>query len=261
LIVEHFDKLAVIGSEPMVSQSAASTDQARAAKKIILVLLPGLDGTEIFFGPLLAVLPSWIQPLVVTYPTSGVNDYLELLPVVRNAVQDCDEFYVLGWSFSGPLALMLAAAEPKRVRGVILGASFVRSPLPLLSALRFAVLAPVVHLVRLAHRLHLRFTKEDSGILRQDKAATLARVPSRIVAARARVILTFDARDYLRRCAQPVLYVAGSQDKVVPARNAAEVVRELPSTKLVTIDGPHLALYTNPCAAADAIVTFMQRSG
>jgi hypothetical protein len=35
------------------------------------------------------------------------------------------------------------------------------------------------------------------------------------------------------------------------------VVRELPSTQVVTIDGPHLALYTNPAAAVEAIVGFI----
>jgi pimeloyl-ACP methyl ester carboxylesterase len=51
--------------------------------------------------------------------------------------------------------------------------------------------------------------------------------------------------------------VAGSRDRVVPGWNAEEMVRELPSTKVVTIDGPHLALYTNPSAAVQAIVGFI----
>ena len=229
-------------------------------RKTTLVLLPGLDGTEIFFRPLIAALPTWIKPLVVTYPTSGANDYSDLLSVVRAAVEDSEAFYVLGWSFSGPLALMLAAIEADRIRGVFLCASFVRSPLPVLSPLRFAVISPVVHLVRLAHRAHLLLTTDSPNTLRHDKAATLARVPSQIVAARARVILALDARDYLRKCPGPVLYVAGSRDRVVPFRNAEQVIRELPSTKVVTIDGPHLALYTNPWAAADAIVGFMRGS-
>jgi pimeloyl-ACP methyl ester carboxylesterase len=220
--------------------------------------LPGLDGTEIFFGPLIAALPAWIKPVVVVFPPSGANNYSDLLSVVRAAIDTSGEFYVLGWSFSGPLALMLAAMEPTRIRGVILCASFVRSPLPVFSSLRFAVVPPVVHLVRLAHRLHLLFTSDASSTLLRDKAATLARVPSHIVAARAHLVLALDAREYLRKCARPVLYIAGSRDGVVPIRNAEEVLRELPSTKLVTIDGPHLALYTNPEAAAHAIVGFIQ---
>jgi pimeloyl-ACP methyl ester carboxylesterase len=55
-----------------------------------------------------------------------------------------------------------------------------------------------------------------------------------------------------------VLYLAGSRDRVVPRRNVDEIVRELPSTKVVTVDGPHMALYTNPRGAVRAIVEFMK---
>jgi pimeloyl-[acyl-carrier protein] methyl ester esterase len=223
-----------------------------------LVLLPGLDGTEVFFGPLLAELPKWVKPVVVTYPTSGANHYSDLLTVVQAAVEDSKEFYVLGWSFSGPLALMLAAEERSKVRGVILCASFIRPPLPGLSWLRFAITSPVVHLTRLVHRATALLSSHSTDMFRRDKAATLARVPSYILAARARNILALDARECLRRCPRPLLYLAGSRDKVVPRRNAEAVVREFPSTKVVTIDGPHLALYTNPSAAAHAIVGFMR---
>ena len=52
------------------------------------MLLPGLDGTEVFFAPLLAALPEWVKPLVVTYPASGANCYSDLLELVRAAVED-----------------------------------------------------------------------------------------------------------------------------------------------------------------------------
>ena len=228
------------------------------ARTTTLVLLPGLDGTEIFFRPLLAALPEWVKPVVVTYPTSGANQYSDLLAVVQAAVEDSKKFYVLGWSFSGPLALMLAAKEQNKVLGVILCASFIRPPLPLLSWLRFAVTPPVVHLVRLARRTPLLLSHCSTDMFRRDRAATWARVPTRILAARARAILALDVRDYLRQCRRPVLYVAGSRDRVVPNWNAKEMARELPSTKIATIDGSHLALYTNPTAAAQAIVEFMR---
>ncbi len=92
------------------------------------------------------------------------------------------------------------------------------------------------------------------------KQQTWTRVPSRTVAARARAILALDARKCLRECPRPVLYLAGSRDRVVPRWNAQEIVRESPSAKVVTIDGPHLALYTNPVPAARAIVGFMRDS-
>jgi pimeloyl-ACP methyl ester carboxylesterase len=223
-----------------------------------LVLLPGLDGTEIFFRPLLTVLPDWIKPVVVKYPTSGTNGYSDLLEVVEAAIVDLRRFYVLGWSFSGPLALTIAGKHPTRIRGVILCASFVRPPLRALSWLKFVTAAPVVYLLRVARRTPLFLVGDSAHSLRRDKRATWNRVPSMILAARARAILTLDARECLRACPCPVLYLAGSRDRVVPSRNAREVIRESPSTKVVTIDGPHLALYTNPGAAAHAIAAFMR---
>ena len=64
--------------------------------KTTLVLFPGLDGTEIFFGPLLSQLPSWIDPVVITYPPTGPNTYDDLAPVVLDAVDKLREFAVLG---------------------------------------------------------------------------------------------------------------------------------------------------------------------
>jgi pimeloyl-ACP methyl ester carboxylesterase len=75
----------------------------------------------------------------------------------------------------------------------------------------------------------------------------------------ARVILALDARKDLRECLRPVLYLAGSRDRVVPSKNVAEVISESRSARVVTIDGPHLALYTNPGAAARAIRWIYER--
>ena len=223
-----------------------------------LVLLPGLDGTEVFFQPLLTALPSWIRPVVVTYPTAGANGYADLLPLVEAATEHLEAFYVLGWSFSGPLALMLAAQEPKRTQGVILSASFIRPPLPLLPWVRCAVGAPVVTFLRLARRMPALVPRRWPEQLKRDKAATLSRVPAAIIAARAQAIIAVDARATLRKCRSPVLYLAGSHDRVVPYRNAEMMAREMPTIRTVTIEGSHMAMYTNPMAAATAIARFMQ---
>ncbi|HEY7220214.1 MAG TPA: alpha/beta hydrolase [Candidatus Binatia bacterium] len=241
--------------------SQLGTDGSSLTERTVtLVLLPGLDGTEVFFAPLLAALPAWVKPVVVTYPTSGANRYADLLDLVRAALNEEKDFYVLGWSFSGPLALMLAAQQRNKVRGVILCASFVRPPLPGLAWLRCVVTAPVVYLIRLARRAPLILSRCSTAAYRRDKAATWIRVPSRTLATRARAIVTVDARNCLRGCPRPVLYLAGSRDKVIPRRNVDEVMRELPSTKVVTVDGPHLALYTNPGASVRAIVQFINET-
>ncbi|HYL26125.1 MAG TPA: alpha/beta fold hydrolase [Burkholderiales bacterium] len=225
-----------------------------------LVLLPGLDGTDVFFGPLLAALPSCVDPRVITYPQSGGAAYVDLLALVRATLAGLPQCYVVGWSFSGPLALMLAAAEPAKVRGVILAASFVRPPSPLLSLLRFALVGPPVWLWRAARRLPLWLLRPPSDAMRCAKSKTWKCVSASVVAARLRAIAAVDARSLLQACRQPLLYLASSRDGIVPRRNAEEVLRLRPSARLVAIEGPHLALFTNPQAAAAAIAQFVADS-
>jgi pimeloyl-ACP methyl ester carboxylesterase len=231
--------------------------EARMTKPTTLVLLPGLDGTEVFFQPLLHSLPPSVHPWVVNLPTIGSNEYADLLVAVRTAISEIAECYVLGWSFSGPLALMLAATESTKVRGVILAATFVRPPQPLLARVRFAAITPVVWTIRASRRVPGWLGRRPTDQVQRAMAETWTRVGSRVVAARVRALLAVDAREPLRRCPQPVLYLASSQDEVVPPRNVAEIVRVRPSVQVRTIAGRHLAMYTNPEAAARIILEFL----
>jgi pimeloyl-ACP methyl ester carboxylesterase len=210
--------------------------------KKTLVMLPGLDGTEIFMQPFAGALPSDVQPLLVSYPAAGANRYADLFPLVREAVEGLTEFHVLGWSFSGPLALMLAAAEPRRVRSVTLSATFVRPPRPDLAALHAELVEPSLWLWREA---------------RQPKAQNWRRFSPRALARRLRAVMTVDAREALRSCRQPTLYLAASRDALVPRRCLDEILRVRPTVRVATIEGEHFAMYSNPHAAARAVAAFI----
>ena len=222
-----------------------------------LVLLPGLDGTEVFFRPLLASLPHWIQPRVVCFPSGG-SSYAELLAIVRDALSDCPSFYVLGSSFAGPLALMLAEAEPEKVKGVILATTFVRAPRRIYARLRFTAVTPSIWMWRACRRMPAWLLRSRNDQLRLDKSETWRRVSARVVAARIRTLLKVNARELLRDCPHPVLCIAGSDDGVVPRPNVEEIRGVGRSVSVSLIKGGHFALYTNPTAAAEAITTFMK---
>jgi pimeloyl-ACP methyl ester carboxylesterase len=231
--------------------------KAKATKT--LVLLPGLDGTEIFFGPLLAQLPSWIDPVVVTYPASGPNAYDDLAPIVLQAVDKLSEFAVLGWSFGGPLALMVAAQRPSRVSAVLLCGSFVTPPHPALVPFRFAMTASVVASVRAVRRTRLLIPGWASTEMRKAKAMTWRRVNSRALATRARAAMGVDARRLLAECRPRILYLASTRDEVIPRTSLDEVLAHAPHTEVAEIEGPHLALFTNPVQSAARIAGFLQR--
>jgi len=223
-----------------------------------LVLLPGLDGTDVFFRPLVARLPQSIRSLVVCYPPSGPNGYENLLSLVRRSVAEIPEFYVLGSSFSGPLAVMLAATEPQKVRGIILSATFLRSPRQKLNRLRFAAVGPVIWAVRATRRIPVWTLRRREDPLRRAKAETWSRVSAHCLAARVRAIFDVDVRDTLRTCAQPVMCVVFDQDEAVPRSSAEEILLHCPSTRLVTLPGDHLAMFADPGRLTHELVRFIQ---
>ena len=92
-----------------------------------VVLLPGLDGTGRLFAPLLRALPG-LEPIVVSYPCREVLDVQGLLHVIEGALPT-EPYILVAESFSGPLAVRVAARRPLGLRGLVLVASFVRSPL------------------------------------------------------------------------------------------------------------------------------------
>jgi pimeloyl-ACP methyl ester carboxylesterase len=221
-----------------------------------LVLLPGLDGTAIFFRPLLDALPSWIDPLVVTYPATGPNAYADLIPVVIRAVNALEHFAVLGWSFGGPLALMLAAQRPSRVSEVILCSSFVTPPNPRLVRYRALFTTPVIAAIRAIRRTRYVIPGFSPPALRRAKIMTWRQVNARTLGIRARAVLDLDARELLAGCSAPILYMSSTRDEVIPRASMDQILAIAPGTKIAEIMGAHLAMFTNPDVSAARIAEF-----
>lgn len=222
-----------------------------------LVLLPGLDGTDVFFRPLLDALPPSIRPQVLCYPESGPHRYEELLEVLRRTVEDLPEYYLLALSFSGPLAVMLAAEQPERLRGLILAASFVRCPRADLLPLRPLLSGPAIWLLRALRRLPIWLFRRPDDAFRRAKAETWRRASAGPLAKRLRAVLDVDVQALLGICRQPLLCLAFEDDDVVPMANAEEVVRQHPDARLVTVPGKHLGIWTHPDRVAREVVCFV----
>ena len=86
----------------------------------MLVLLPGLDGTGKLFSEILKALEGRVATLIVDYPkdVSLGYDELEVLKVRCAALPDDRPFVLLGESFSGPLAIRIAAHPPPGLCGL-----------------------------------------------------------------------------------------------------------------------------------------------
>lgn len=236
-------------------QPASATASPRT---VTLVLLPGLDGTEIFFAPLLRHLPAWVLPKVIEYPPRGSNDYARLLDIVQAQVTPLGRFALLGWSFGGPLALMVASQRAAQVSAVVLCGTFVTPPKPWLAPFRFALRAPVIATVRALRRARLLLPGYATTELRRAKALTWQRVNARVLAARARAALAVDARPHLRDCRAPLMYLAATRDEVIGRRSRDEILALAPHTRLAEVEGPHLALFTDPARSARHIADFLR---
>ena len=221
-----------------------------------LLLLPGMDGTGRLFAPLLAHLPATIDPQVLTYPCDEPLGYDELLPLVRAQLPG-DEFVILGESFSGPLALRLAAERPPGLRALILAATFVESPLRWAPAGALPFVAPLAFsgpAMRIAGRMlgvH-RCAPEVAPLFR----AANAMVRRKVLARRARAILELRA-PASGLADVPVLVLAARQDRVVGAASVAAIIELLPHAEVEWLDAPHLLLQAAPGEAAARIDRFI----
>ena len=106
----------------------AEAGDAGGTGRVCVVLLPGLDGTGVLFRPFLQACPEHVTPVVIDFPRDERLDYAELEQHVVDRLPTADRTVIVGESFSGPLALRVAARRPAGLIGVVLCASFVRPP-------------------------------------------------------------------------------------------------------------------------------------
>jgi pimeloyl-ACP methyl ester carboxylesterase len=226
-------------------------------RRFHLVLLPGLDGTGVLFGPLVRALPPTLTPHVVAYPPDLCLGYPELLPLVLAALASDGDFVLLGESFSGPLALLAAVRRPPNVRGVVLCASFVRKPVRLVPRCARGLVSPLLCRLFPAFALFKALVGGySSRELRGLMAKAHAMVSPAALACRLRAVLEVDVSEELRACPVPLLYLAGARDHVVPRHNLRGIARLRPDVQSVVLPTPHLVLQTRPVEAAKALADF-----
>jgi pimeloyl-ACP methyl ester carboxylesterase len=221
-----------------------------------LVLLPGMDGTGEHFAPLLNVLANRFPAVVVRYPDERL-DYAQYEVIARAALPQDKPFVLLGESFSGPIALSIAADPPRGLIGYVLCASFASCPRWILRVLRpFLGIMPSHRVPNsvAAYFLMGRFATAD---LRRANAATLRRVSPRTLSARLQAVAEVDVSDKLRSIRVPGLYLRGTEDRLVPAAVCHSLAQTASNFRVVEIEGPHFLLQVSPQLAAKAITDFV----
>lgn len=226
-----------------------------------LVLLPGLDGTGLFFESLMAALPLSLVPQVVRYPVDRALGYEALAALIAPQLPTDRPFVLLGESFAGPLALRLAAKVPPGLVALVLVATFHRRPAsPALAMLRPFATTPVFALRMPGFVVRRLLAGVDaSAEFVNAFQAGLSTVSPRVLAARAQAALTVDASEEARACRVPVLYLEAERDGLMRPALAEELRTLIPSLELQRLPVAHLVLQRLPRESAAAIEAFVAR--
>ena len=226
---------------------------------ITLVLLPGMDGTGTLFADFAAAAKSEFKPVVVAYPNDPKLGYAELEPIARAALSVNEPYVILGESFSGPIAISIAASNPRGLVGLILCATFARNPhplLPLATALMRPFPAGRVPPFILDRQLFGRFV---SPRLRKQVRALRSLVSKKTLKARTEAVAQIAVSRQLREVRAPILCLRAKEDRVVPRGACDYMMRIRPDAELAELDAPHLLLQAVPGDALAAIKSFVDR--
>lgn len=222
-----------------------------------LVLLPGMDGTGELFRPFLDAMQQQYPVRVVDYPTSGVLGYAELEIAMRASIPREGEFFLLGESFSGPVAIAIAASRPPGLKGLILSCTFARNPRPYLGALQFLIGALPTGPVAMRCASAALLGSYSTASLRGAFLEAVGKVTPDALRARLRAVVSVDVTRELAAIDVPTLYLRATHDRVVPTSAGELIKRVKPEAHLIDVDGPHFLLQAAPEKTARLVAEFI----
>ena len=224
-----------------------------------LIILPGLDGTGARLTPFLREVERSVPTRVIGYPPDRPMGYAQLESLVRLSLPEAEPYVLLAESFSGPIAIRVAADPPPGLAGLILCGTFAKNPFPWLRAVRaLAVRVPFKSLPRWLRAPLFWGSGDPRGAPPRAERAS-AVVDKAVIRGRLRAVLTVDAAPCLENIALPTLILAAIRDRIVPRSATRLLVQRVRGSELAEIDGPHLLLQSRPAASAAAVLRFVRR--
>jgi pimeloyl-[acyl-carrier protein] methyl ester esterase len=224
---------------------------------VYLVLLPGMDGTGELFADFVANLDPGISTIVVRYPVDQPLDYVGLQVCARAFLPANASYILLGESFSGPVAIAIAASRPVGLIGLVLACTFSVNPHP-----HFKALQPLVRFLPFSARaVHLfspiLFGRSNSPALRRALRSALLGLTRQVFHKRLNAVLDVDYSLEMESIDIPILYLQASADRIVFASAARHIARVSRRVSVVKIDGPHLLLQARASEAAAVVSSFV----
>ena len=221
------------------------------------VLLPGLDGTGDLFAPFIAAAPPGLAVARLRLPDDGAQRYPELAERVQASLPD-DDVVLVAESFSGPLAILLAARSV-RVVGVVLSTTFIEPPLSgPLSAVSRLVPSRVWGRPPPEFLLGVCLSGGDSVLAATVRRAMLS-VRGEVIAERIASVSRVNVAREFQQLSCPVLCLNAGRDRLVGARSAERMRAVRPDVAFALVEAPHLLLQARPREAWAHVAPFLGR--
>jgi pimeloyl-ACP methyl ester carboxylesterase len=218
-----------------------------------IVLLPGLHGTADLFDRLVAQLEPQLAVRAVSYPHDPSLGYAGYAEIVRGEVGKRTVF-LLGESFSGPVAIRVASQLGRQIQGVILAATFIRPPWPGWLIRRAARVDPRTTPPSIRDAILMgRYGDPELVSKVQEIVETL---PRSVRAARLHAVAGVDVKADFLRLGCPILALHGRSDWLVRKSPMQSAVCERGHARMIIIPGAHMLLQTRSAEAASEIIHF-----
>ncbi len=211
-----------------------------------IILLPGLNGTKGLFEPLIRVNPSNIDVDAISLPNNKSLSYNELTDHIMKELEKIQSDYIIiGESFSGPLALLIAANNVEQLKGIILVASFIQTPKTTIKYIPWNAV----------FKLAKPFFQLSSGFSIISKE--LKNVSSTVLANRMYSICNVNVEKELKKCQVPLAYFIGKYDLLVAKRNVNTIRSIRPDMEIIEFSTQHFLLQAAPKQAWNSILEFV----
>lgn len=222
------------------------------------VLLPGMDGVGLF-QPLMEVLGPQQDCLVLSYPADLPLGYEQLTVRVRELLRVETDYILVAESFSGPIAIALAAENPPGLRALVLAASFCRAPVHGLKARLLKKFGGALFRIRppLWAVKHFLLGDAASQQMIDDLYAAISRVSAETLNYRLREILNVNVCNHCAEILVPVLYLQAIGDRLVGQQEAEIIQHSCQQFELHQIDASHMVLQRQPALSCSAIKDFL----
>jgi hypothetical protein len=224
--------------------------------EVLIVLLPGMDGTGTLFNTFVGLLPDGIDAKIVPYPKDRPMSYAELAELVNGVLPRNTPYVIIAESYSGPVASILAAHPVGNLLGVVFVSSFVAFPCGRIGPW-IANMVPVVLFRGRAPAWVLRWLLMDSATPRETVFApqdAIASVRPEVLTRRLRDALNADFAVTLKHCTVQIVYLLSGSDRLLGSRGLRGLLAARADIETVKIDGPHFLLQCAPESSLAALL-------